>query len=465
MKWLYKGLLVLIGAIFSYTASGQEGSNTDTLKLSLAEAQNHALQYNRSLLNAKDQIAISNKKLWETIASGLPQIEGSLDYMTYFNYEMEFSLASGSSSNIDFNSPPFDDGDRAMAAYLGQMFGSSEPIVMSDQFSGKVQLSQLIFSGQYYAGIRMAKIAQRLANQSLTASTLDVKENIINTYYVILTTEQSIKILEQNISNLNDILIHTTNLYKTGVAEETDVDQIKITVSQLKNSQKSLERMNQLNYNMLKFQLGVTPNVTITLVDSLNTFINNVDNYTPGVSNFDLRDNINYQMMESQVSLSKKEVDLNNWAYTPTIAGYYSYTKKFKTTGFDMTPNNLAGISVTVPILSSGMRMSKVLQAKINLDIAQRNQEMLRDQLETQQKQLLFNYQNALDNYNTQKDNVATAERVYTRTQNKFKQGLASSFDLTQANSNYLTAENNYWSSVLTLLQAQLSLDKLYSKL
>lgn len=465
MKWLYKGLLVLIGASFSYFASGQEGSNADTLKLSLTEAQNHALQYNRSLLNAKDQIAISNKKLWETIANGLPQIEGSLDYMTYFNYEMNFSLGSSSSTSVDFNNPPFDDGDRAMAAYLGQMFGSSEPIVMSDQFSGKVQLSQLIFSGQYYAGIKMAKIAQRLANQSLTANTLDVKENIINTYYVILTTEQSIKILQQNISNLNDILIHTTNLYKTGVAEETDVDQIKITVNQLKNSEKSLERMNQLNYNMLKFQLGVAPEVTIALIDSLGTFMDNIDNYTPGVSNFDLRDNINYQMMESQVSLSKKEVDLNNWAYTPTIAGYYSYTKKFKTTGFDMTPNNLAGISVTVPIFSSGMRMSKVSQAKINLDIAQRNKEMLMDQLETQQKQLLFNYQNALDNYNSQKDNVATAERVYSRTQNKFKQGLASSFDLTQANSNYLTAENNYWSSVLTLLQAQLSLDKLYSKL
>jgi outer membrane protein TolC len=169
--------------------------------------------------------------------------------------------------------------------------------------------------------------------------------------------------------------------------------------------------------------------------------------------------------MESQVMLSKKQLDMQHWNYTPTVAGFYSYTEKFITTGFDMNPNHLAGISVSLPIFTSGMRYSQVAQAKINLDITQRNQDLMKDQLELQNKQLLYNYESALENFTTQKENVEIAGSVYKNVQNKYHQGIASSFELTQENSNYLNAESNYLTSILTLLQAQTALDKLYNRL
>jgi outer membrane protein TolC len=183
------------------------------------------------------------------------------------------------------------------------------------------------------------------------------------------------------------------------------------------------------------------------------------------ISSFDITGNINYQLMESQELLAQKQVDMQFWSFTPTIAGFYSYTRKFKVSGFDFAPNHVAGLSVSVPLLTSGTRILKVAQAKKELDIAQRNKEMVRDQLALQEKQQLFDFQSALENYSTQKENVEIANRVYTSMQNKYKQGMASSLDLTQANSNYLTAENNYLSAVLTLLQANTSLEKLYNTL
>jgi len=272
-------------------------------------------------------------------------------------------------------------------------------------------------------------------------------------------------LLSENLANLTEIQKHTTNLYNAGVAEETDVDQLKITVSQLKNTQKSLERMSQLNYNMLKFQLGVAPDANIVLADNLDQVMGIIDSQSTLATDFDITNNINYQLMESNVSLNKKLLDIQNMSYVPTIAGFYSYTKKIITTAFDLTPNHLAGFTMSVPIFSSGQRRAQVAQAKINLNIAERNEEMVKDQLEMQKSQLLFNYQNALENFNTQKENVAVAGRVFKSIQNKYQQGLASSLDLTQANSNYLSAENNYLSSVMTLLQAQTSLDKLYNTL
>ncbi len=388
--------------------------------------------------------------------------------MTYFNYEMYLDFGGGGGEG-GFDAigqmPQIDEGDDIILGVLENAFGSSEPIVMDDQFSGNIQVSQLIFSGQYLAGIQTAKVARKLADQSLLKTELDVKENITNSYYNILTNEHSLQVINNNLENLDAIIKNTENLYKTGMLEETAVLELKVRASGVKNIQKLLERVNQLNYNMLKFQLGVAPETNIVLADSLPQIIKSLNPQAALVNNYDVNSDITYQLMESQVALTKKQVDIEEWAYAPTAAGYYRYTEKFKTTGFDMTPNHLAGITVSVPILSSGMRNSKVSQAKINLDMAQRQQEMVKDQLEIQYSGLLTTYENALENFNTQKENIDVAERVYTNKKNKYKQGMLSSSELSLADSDYLTAESDYMSAVLSLLQAQTSLDKLFNRL
>lgn len=455
VKFLLVGAFLIAGG-FTY---GQE----QPYQLSLAQAREYALQNNKKLMNARAGVVTSQMKVKETVAKGLPQVDGSMSYMTYFNYEMNFGMGGSSEPNINY--ALLDPGDFEVLGAINGMLGSSEPIVMGDQLSGKVQLSQLIFSGQYYAGIQTAKIARKLSEQNVVVSELDVKENVTNTYYQILTSEKTLKILQENINNLNTILQHTTNMYKAGVAEETDVDQLQITVNQLINTRKSLERMNQLNYNMLKFQLGTPPETNIVLTDSLTLLVDALMPQMALGSEFKLESNINYQMMKSQVDLSKKQIDISSWSYAPTLAGYFTYTGKILKSGFDMNPDKLAGVNLTVPLWSSGVRKAQLSQAKVNYDMAQRNLDMVKDQLEIQHQQVLFVYQNALENFQTQKENVSVARRVYQSMQNKYEQGLVSSLSLTQANGNLLTAESNYLQSVLTLLQAQTSMDKLYNKL
>ncbi|HRS54617.1 MAG TPA: TolC family protein, partial [Bacteroidales bacterium] len=340
-----------------------------------------------------------------------------------------------------------------------------KPIIMSDQFSGKVQLSQLIFSGQYMVGLQIAKIVDKIANQNLVLNELDVKESVINSYYSILVTQQTLQIINENINNLNELLKHKTNLYKAGAAEEIDVDQLTMTINQLKNNQNSLERAIEIGYNILKFQLGVPPDTKIELSDNINQIIDNIDYEILVNKDFQVSDNVNYQLMQSQVNLKEKQLGLQNWSYAPTIAGFYSYTKKIKTTGFDMTPNHLAGLNVSIPIFSSGLRKARVSQAKIDLDVSRRNIELVKEQLETQHKQLLFNYYNALENFKTQQENIIIAKKVLNNIENKYRQGLISSLEFVQANSNYLNAQSNYINATLTLLQAKTALNKLYNKL
>jgi len=453
------------------------------LVLDLQGAVDYAIDFNKSLQNSRLEVEKSRKSIWESIAQGLPQVDGTMNYMSYFNYEMEFNFGMGETPDfspedlqVAFNQtqdvfPFYTPNDVAMLGantyYEGQLQAMLPPtaILLSDQSTATLQVSQLVFSGQYIVGIQTAKLAQKIAEQSLVYSELNTKEMVINSYYLVLITEESLAILEQNLENLEETLAQTETMFRTGMAEQTDVDQIRITVNQLVNARNSLQRNVELNYNLLRFQLGLEANVELELTDKLEALFTSMQPENALAMPFAIEQNVTYQMMQTQEDINKRLVDLEQWNYAPTIAGFYNYNKKILTSGFDMNPNHLVGLNMSVPIFSSGMRKARVDQAKIEYNMAQTNKLILEDQLNLQEKQFKYNLQSSLENYFTQQENVEVAQRVYDSYLRKFEQGMATSLDLTQANSNYLDAESNYLSSILEVMNAKLQLDKLMNKL
>ncbi len=458
MKSLCAVALVLISAVLS----AQENQFTFSLK----EAQQYALQHNKTLMNAKDDILAAGEQIKQSKGAGLPQVNGSMDYMTNFNYEFEFNIGGGDVQPPDIDYSKLDAGDLEVLKSLDQMFGGGgNTIVMEDQANAKVQVSQLIFSGQYWIGVQMAKLQKNIAEKNLTLTELDVKQNVINSYYLILVTQNLLDIISENEQNLQDVLKHTSDMFKVGLAEQTDVDQIKVSLSQISNSKKAMERSLLLNYNLLRLSMGIEPGAEISLTDKLDTIISEIDERLLADVNLEITSNPTYQIMKTQEDISRKNVEMQRWSFAPTLSGYYSYTEKILKTSFDLSPKNAAGLNLSIPIFSGLTKKAQLSQAKIQLDKMNRQKELLEEQLLLQEKQLMFNLRNSYDNYTTQKENVEVAKRVYESNYNKFKQGLISSLDLTQSNSNYLQAQNNYVNSVHQLLQSKLELDKLYNNL
>ncbi|MDY0160600.1 MAG: TolC family protein, partial [Bacteroidales bacterium] len=327
------------------------------------------------------------------------------------------------------------------------------------------QVSQLIFSGQYFSGIQIAKIAKELANMNYENSELTIKESVISAYYLILVTEESLKIIDANLENLNKTMKQTETMVSAGVAEPLDLDQLLITVNMLENSRSQVRRSVELNYNLLRFLLGVSFDTDITLTDNLETLIEEINFDLLLNSNLNYDDNITYQMLSLQENMSEKMLNLEKWNYAPSIVGFYSYNEKILTTDFDMNPNHIAGISMTIPIFSSGMRRANVQQKQLELLKVQTNKQILEEQLTMQEKQYRYDLISAIEQYELQKQNVDVARRVYDKIDMKYNQGVSSSLDLTQANSNLLDAENNYISSLMNLLQAKLNYNKLLNNL
>ena len=257
-------------------------------------------------------------------------------------------------------------------------------------------------------------------------------------------------------------------MLSAGMAESTDVDQMMSNVSMIKNNKSSMERTLEMNFNMLRFQLGVPPETQITLTDSLETIVEQTDIEKVLNIGFDVKENLNYKLAASQEQMSQLSLKMQKASTLPTVAGFYNYAKNGmgnKLSELSWFPGSIVGLQVSLPIFATGSRHAKIKQARVNVEKALTASDQVTEQLLLQEKQLRYNLVSAREQYDLQKANIDVSQRVYASTENKYNQGMASSLELTQANSLYLQAENNYVSALMNLLQTKLALDKLLNNI
>lgn len=415
---------MLTGLAFSANAQAP-------MTLSLEDARQHALEHNRNLRNAGLSIDEAGLMTREVIAQGLPQINATVDYNNFFGSTA--SLGGMPGMTIEFNP----------TSNLG------------------VSLTQLIFSGSYIVGIQSAKLYEEITRTSFEQTELEILAQVTQAYYLSLVAMEARKIVENNLENLRDLLVKTRAMVDVGMAEEVDYDQLSVQLGMLNDALRASDRQLELSLNMLRLQMGLTADVEISLTDNLEAILDRADIGTSMTKAFELQNNPNYRMLRLQAEIAEKQVNMERAAYLPTLSGFYNFTEKLLKPEFDITPNHVIGLNLSIPVFSSGVRQSRVRQARINHEIAENQKELVTEQLLIQEKQLRFNLNNAIEQFESQKTNLEVARRVFNNINDKYQQGMLSSLDLTTANNNYLQAENSYITAALQLLEAQVEMDKL----
>jgi outer membrane protein TolC len=219
---------------------------------------------------------------------------------------------------------------------------------------------------------------------------------------------------------------------------------------------------------MLRFLLGLERGTVITLTDNLEGVVAGINVDALVAEEFSLENNINYQLIDSQLKMSELSIKGAKATILPSLMTSIYYTKTGmgnELTSMQYFPYSAVGLQLQVPILASGSRYTKIKKAQIGYEKAQNTKSMVSDQLLLQERQLKFNLLNAYEQFKTQKESVEISSRVLTSLQNKYNQGMASSLDLTQANNNYLAAQSNYLNAIVNLLQTRVAFDKLMNKL
>lgn len=407
-------------------------SAQDHLSLTLEQAQQYAVENNKSLQNASLEVQQAYAQRWQTIAAMLPQVDGTVGYTNMLGYEIDFGGMS-----------------RAMLPYL------NTNITTSIGLNGQAIMGALLNN----LAIEMQDISQKKTESTLRA-------NVSTSYMSVLVLEDIVTLLDSSLTNIERLAEMTQRSVEVGAAEQTSADQIMVKVNALKNSINSNKRNVELARNSLKVLLGLNAETELILSQTLDELLSAESALALLNENFDIDRNYDYQLLQKNVELAKKNVTMAGLAYTPTLSAYYqySYRKDFGDGGFSMSPPHTVGVSLAVPIWSSGKRAAAVTEKKLAYQAAVNTFEETSDNLGIQDQQLRFNLSNAYETYMNERDNIEVTKRVFNSTANKFEHGVASSLDLTNASNDLISAQSTYVQAILTLVNAQVELTKFLNK-
>jgi len=467
----YGLFLWLIALVFTASAQNQDA---DTLTFSLDEAVEYAKENNTKMQNAKLDVKSSKKKIWETTATGLPQVNGELNYQHIPGKLPTADFGGTDPRMTQFYQYIFDQFDA-----LGQpvppdlesaLTSETDPrevtLGVKNSTTYSVTVSQLIFSGEYIVGLQASRTYHQISQINKEKQQLDLKETITKSYLSALILEKNKEILDSTKANVKSLYNETKKMVEAGLAESTDADQLKMNYNTLKNSVKSLERQINLSYLMFKIQLGIDIDKTIHLTDNLDKLkVQLIKDNESDISEFNIGNNINYRLAENQQEISQLNLKREKSRYLPKISGFYRYTDKTEKATFDFTINHTLGVNLTVPIFSSFQRNAKVQQAKIDLKKARNDKQLLEKNLRSKLTQAEYEYKNAREETETAKENVQLSKNIYENTAKKYKEGMASSIELTQTHDNYLQAQSDYFSALHKLFNAKIELEKILNEL
>ena len=400
-----------------------------TLNLSLAEAQDYAVETNRSLRNASLAVQKAYAQRWQTIASMLPSADLSWGYTSMMGYKMNFG-------GMPIEMP--DNGTLGVTAAVG-------------------------INGQAIVGALLNNVAIDMQKLNLQQSEDNLRANIKTSYASVLVLENVVTLLKNSLANIEQMAEMTQRSVEVGAAEQTTADLIKVRVNTLKDNINANLRSTQLAMNALKVLLDVPAETELVLTSTLEDFLSAEAVLALLGNDFILEKNLNYQLLEKNVELAKKNVHMSGWAYGPTVALAYQYSKKDyfgEKEGFNMTPPNAVSLNISMPLWSSGKRAAGVVEKKIALEEARNTFAETANNLGIQNEQLRYNLQNGYETYINEKDNMEVTQRVFESTTNKFNQGTASNLDLVNASNDLITAQSSYVQAVLTLVNAQVELEK-----
>jgi len=442
----------------------QEQNNSYTLEEAIA----FALENNYTIINANRDLIAAQKQKWETIAAGLPQITGNISYQNQLKQPVSLLPAAAfdntqstidvvndffdaNQTNFDVNSP---DG------FIPVVFGTKQ------QANATATLQQQIFNGSYIVGVQASKVFIKYSQNNKEKTNLEVRRAVVEAYGNVLLALESVAILEQNKATLEKNLFETQKIYENGLGEEESVEQLQITLASVESQLKNGIRLKDITLKMLNIVMGVS-------LDAPTTLKENLDELTQKQLVLDLlkedlimENNIDYKLGYNLNQQRFYELKLAKSRALPTLNAFINYGSTSFSDSFDFFKgdqkwfdSSILGFDLNIPIFSSFKRRANTQRAKIALEKAKTTLVETEERIKLQLKNAKSNYTYAIEQYKTSKSNLALAERIEKKNQVKYFEGLATSFELRQAQVQLYAAQQEYLQSMTDVINKKTALE------
>jgi outer membrane protein TolC len=432
-------LIIILATSFGYA---QEEEYTFTLEEAIA----YALEHNYSAINANRDIIDAQKQKWETIASGLPQISGSISYQNQLKQPVSVIPAE------IFGGEP--------GTFAEVVFGQPQSA------SATATLRQQIFDGSYIVGVQATKAFLSYSANNKEKTTLDVRKSVVESYGNVLLAQESVSILEKNKATLEKNLYETTKLFENGLGDEESVEQLQITLSSIENQLKNAERLEKITLQMLNVVMGLDLTTPTQLEENLENLTEQKIDFGLMETEFNLENNVDYKLATNLNQQRYYEWKLAKSRALPTLNAFVNYGSSAFSDDFTFLnseqqwfDSSILGFDLSIPIFSSLKRSASTQRAKIALEKAKTQLTEAKQQIRLQLENAKSNYILAIEQYQTSKNNLALAERIENKNQIKYMEGIASSFELRQAQTQLYTAQQEYLQYMVEVINKKTELE------
>lgn len=453
--------------------------SAQTTAMSLSDCISYALDNHPNIKVAQLQVIDADWRIKENKATGLPQISAGLSYSGFLQRGGLPSSAlsfggggdGGDVSGLEavFTQAQVD----SLTNFLGSLFESDpdSKIFFSPvhSISGNLQWNQLLFNNSYLIGLKAARHYREYVNDQLAVTKQSVRNQVIDAYLPALLLSENLGILDKNIGNIEKLFSETKAINKAGFAEQLDVDRLELSLSNLRTERGALERQREIVVNALKFTMGMPIANDITPSDDVNKLLSEYADIDL-VASPNFMNRPEYVQLLRGRELSALEVDLYRKPWMPTVSGFVQYQPGLQggfgakdSPGFNewyFIPSAVAGVSVSVPIWDGGGTKAKKERAIIAMQTIDAQKQLLENAILLEVENARKQYLNAQERAASQQKNLTLAQRIYDTTQTKYKAGVGSSFEITQAEQSLYTAQQNLIQAQYDLLTARTAVKK-----
>jgi outer membrane protein len=447
MNSMGKLLLILLISNIYVAAFAQTSLHEFTIQQCLEYARKNSAQVKNAMLDMEIQQQ-SNKSI---TAGALPTLSATGTTTDFF--QTPVTLIPG-------------------GLFPGTTPGEYTAVSFQPKYSagGNVQLTQTLFDGQVFVGLQARKASIDFYQKAVDITEETIAVNIYKVYYQLIVSRTQMQQIDANVSRAEKLLHDTKAMYENGFQEKLDVDKASVQLANLQTQKQSTQTTIDNGYFGLKYLMGMPIKDSLVLTGKFSE-----DDLKSGVLDntvYKYDDRNDFQSLLLNKKLNEYNVKRYKYSYYPTVNLNASYQKNaygnvynFFSKDGTWYSTSYAGLTINVPIFSGFAKDANLQKAKLQLMQTQNQLDNLKISIDNEVTQSQNKFRSAITTVDFQRQNMSLAESVYDQTKKKYESGLASNTDITNAQTDLITAQSNYINALYDAVVAKVDYEKAIGKL
>ncbi len=422
------------------------------VRMSMEECIDYALNHSHAMKNARLDVLIQEAQVKQTTAAALPHVNGKVDW-NYFN-KPQYSYIGASSFSIP-GMPKIPDDSLSKVRFT-----------IPYTVNAGVTVSQTIFDGSVLVALQARNTVMELARETEKITSENVRYNVYKAYNALIIARKQYNIIDRSLTLAREMQADLIKTREAGLAEKIEVDRSSVQINNLASDSMKVYNMLVISEQMLKYSIGMDINTPIVLTDTA------IERRAAAAMSL-VSDPVDYMQLPEYkallIGLKLSRFDLKRYQLSalPSLNGVYTlgantgayYGKDvFKYDNYN--EYSMFGLSLNVPLFNGFMRKNQVSEAKLKIEKTKNDIENMKQTLDFQSASARTSLKNSMLQVQSQKRNMELSESVLELAQKKYKAGVGSNLEVTTAQTEMLRAQNNYFSALLDVINAEADLKK-----